>query len=273
MALLRLLTAVALCGGPSTAGGLPGLLAGVLGWLCATTFAYLYNGVADADEDGLNESGRPIARGALSSRTALRAAAGFVAVAIAAATVVDVRMVAAVVAVLVLGYIYSAPGLAFKRTSAGAMAVLLLSGSLTYYGGSVIAGSDRQDGPALLILALAMSLWMALVGALVKDFSDVPGDAATGRRTWAIVLGETRTAALAAANALLLGTAFVFAAVRWAPSLLPAALACLLGAGCVAVSLALLPPDGSRERRRVPYRLFMVTQYLVHGTALTTALA
>ncbi|WP_371616949.1 UbiA family prenyltransferase [Streptomyces sp. NBC_00454] len=271
MFLIRLLALAALAGVTTSGTGLLRFAAGAISWVAATTFTYLYNGVADADKDWLNHSTRPIARGALGTERAMQAALGCAALALVAAGCVDPRLVGATVGLLALGYAYSAPRLALKSTSSGAMTVVLLSGMLTYYAGSVIADGDL-DAAALPVFALAMSLWPALVGALVKDFSDVSGDAAAGRRTWAIVLGEGRTSVLAAVHALLIGAGFAVAAARWAPALLPAALVTLLGACAVAISLALLPADGSRDRRRLPYRVFMVTQYLAHLTALASAM-
>ncbi|MBT2510099.1 UbiA family prenyltransferase [Streptomyces sp. ISL-98] len=240
---------------------------GALAWFCAIFYTYLYNGCTDSREDRLNGSLRPIAVGALPERTALFIARCSFAVALLAGALVGQGMLLLVSALLLLGHAYSAPGLALKNRTSAAMAVVLVSGILTYCAGPVALGATGRLTD-LIVLSVAMSLWMALVGAVAKDLSDIAGDAAVGRRTWAVTLGEKRTRALIAAGALAVGCGFAAATALWAPDLAPAAVVVLVGGAGVAVVTLGQRPGASRAVRRRPYRMFMVTQHLAHVSLL-----
>lgn len=272
---LRYATGVALALGPATVTGARPVLQAVLGalaWFCAILYTYLYNGCMDCPEDRVNGSTRPIASGRLSPRTALAVARGAAVAALVLSAAAGVGTLLLCALLLLLGYGYSAPRTGWKNSTPTAMGVVFCSGLLTYAAGPVALGI-RPTTPALLLTALAMSLWMTLVGAVVKDFSDIKGDAAAGRRTWAVTLGERRTGVLVAAGACLVGGGFTAGAARWAPHLLPTAGAVLVGALVLAAVVLTVRSTDSRARRRRPYRVFMGTQMCAHLSLIGQAAA
>ncbi|MEV0001582.1 UbiA family prenyltransferase [Micromonospora sp. NPDC050980] len=243
-------------------------LAGTV-WELAVVSAYLFDGVMDVVEDRLNSSVRPIAAGALSRRFAAVVSAGCGLAALVGALLLGSPYPVLVGVSLLLGYAYCAPPVRLKRSSLAAGATVIICGLLTFVAGASSYGK-LQINLDLTIFAVTMSLWMGLVGALAKDFSDTTGDAAAGCRTTALVKGDARARRLVAGNALAIGLAFPVAAALFAPALLWPAGTMLLGAGVVA-GLARSPASqGSRRRRRLPYRAFMATQYAVNGVLLIT---
>ena len=122
-----------------------------------------------------------------------------------------------------------------------------------------------------MLFALVMSMWMGLVGAVAKDFSDTEGDALAHRRNLTLRLGLHRVRWLVSLVALTIGAAFPVAAWRWVPDLLPAALLTLCGAAILGVVAMSSLSSGDRTRLRRPYRVFMATQYATHLTVIATA--
>lgn len=241
-------------------------------WFLAVTAVYLYNGTTDVQEDRVNGSGRPIARGVLSVRAARRSAAVLAVSALAGGALMSLPVCAAVAALLLLGYAYSAPGISLKSHTPGTGITVIASGALTYVTG-VLCG-EATVSPALIAFCAAMCLWMGLVGAVVKDFSDTAGDARHGRRNWTVRWGRTVTAHIASVCAVSIGAALtVCALVLDAPELLAPCGVLLVGA--VALSAASLTgrPADSRRRRRLPYRIFMGTQYAAHVAAVAQPIA
>lgn len=257
-------TTVAAVNGISHAGR-TGLCA--LAWLLATSAMYVFNGLMDLPEDRANGSKRPVAAGRLSPGAAragcVGAAAGSLLLALAAG---QPALLPLLLLNLGLGYAYSAPPFSGKNRGSAASLLVLGSGLLTYAGGWLC--SDRTHPLVTLVLAVSMSLWMALVGAVVKDLSDVVGDAAAGRRTPVLVFGDRMTRVLAAGNALALALALSVAVLCGAGRLLPGAVALSLGALLVTWRLFATRHSGDRTVRRGPYRAFMVTQYSVHLAVL-----
>ncbi len=256
--MLRFFAAAALSGGPADGR----LWWAAAAWSLATMAVYVVNGVMDVTEDRANGSSRPIARGALPApvATTLVAAASVLSLALAAA--VDARVLLPLVALhLACGYAYSGPPFHGKRRGSTTALLVLGLGVLTYAAGWSAGG--RHAGLPVLLLGVAMSLWMAGVGALAKDLSDVAGDALGGRRTPVIVWGEVRTRALTAVNAVLIGAGFLTASLLRATSLVPVAAVLLLGGAAVAVLVATTRHGATRAVRRLPYRAFMFTQYAV----------
>lgn len=100
-----------------------------------------------------------------------------------------------------------------------------------------------------MIAGIALSAWMGLVGALVKDLSDVRGDAIAGRKTWAVVFGAWRPARYAAVVALAVALAGTAASALLALILMPAMLVLLVGALLIA---ARARPDAALGRRVPP---------------------
>lgn len=244
----------------------PALFGGAAVWLLAATSVYLFNGVTDVDEDRANGSTRPIGRGALSPADARRTAQVMAALALTGGAFIGPAMLTATGCMLLLGFVYSAPGIALKTSTPGTMATVIGSGALTYTAGVVCSGSPVS--PSLIAFCTAMCLWMGLVGAVAKDFSDAAGDARHGRRNWTVLWGYARTAAIVSLSAVTVGTGLLVSALVLdsPPLLVPA---CVLLGGALALAAAALTgrSDDSRSRRRLPYRMFMVTQYAAHLAA------
>jgi 4-hydroxybenzoate polyprenyltransferase len=234
---------------------LPVLLLGALVWACAVLAVYLVNGVSDAVEDSINKPTRPIPAGALAASAAIRVAVAASVVASLGALVVGVRFLGLTAAFLLLGWVYSVPPVAVKRSALGSVAVVLVGGVVTYLAGFCAAGGGEL-GP-MLVPAVALSCWMAGVGALAKDLSDTSGDRAAGRRTLAVRWGPCRTRLVVNGNALLVGIGF-FVAVLWhLPVLVLPAGVVLVGALCLAARVG------------APYRVYMRTQHAAHVAAVT----
>ncbi|MFI5781893.1 UbiA family prenyltransferase [Nocardia sp. NPDC051570] len=241
-------------------------------WVLATLAAYVFNGVMDVTEDRANGSTRPISRGSLPVPVAAGGVVVAGALALAIGGVVDAGglLPLLILAHLACGYAYSGAPFYGKRRGSTAALLVLGMGALTYAAGWQVAG--QQGGLPVLLLGTAMSLWMAGVGALSKDLPDAEGDAAGGRRTPVIVWGDTRVRILITANALLIGLAYLAAAIVLAPVLVPSAITLVIGALAVGVLAATTRRATSRGDRRLPYRAFMVTQYAVHIAVLATLL-
>lgn len=244
----------------------PALFGGAGVWLLAVMSVYLFNGVMDVDEDRANGSTRPIGRGALSPTDARRTAQVTAAAALAGGAWIGPAMLTATGCMLLLGFVYSAPGIALKTSTPGTMATVIGSGALTYAAGIVCSGSPVS--PSLIAFCTAMCLWMGLVGAVSKDFSDADGDARHGRRNWTVLWGYARTAAVVSLSAVAVGAGLLLSAlVLSSPRLLVPGLVLLAGALALATAALTGRSDDSRSRRRLPYRMFMVTQYAAHLAA------
>lgn len=243
---------------------------GALVWELAILGIYLYNGVADVTEDRLNGTGRPIATGLLPVETARRVSLAVAAAAVLGAELFDRPMALPVLGMLLLGALYSLPRYGFRRTPAGAFLVVILGGLLTYEAGCV-AAERPVPSPDVLALAACMATWMALVGTVTKDLSDVRGDAAAGRRSIPVLLGEDRARRLAVVFALAVAGAFMLVG-RQRPVLLPGAIVAVAGALALALATVsrLGPAVTERAESRSEYRLFMITQQCVHAALLVT---
>jgi 4-hydroxybenzoate polyprenyltransferase len=224
------------------------LVPGTLAWVGAVFAVYLVNGVHDAVEDAVNHPGRPIAAGELGVREAGRVAVAGAVFAVACAWLAGPGLVVLTCVFLLVGHLYSVE---LKRTAVGTSAVVLVGGLATYLAGFLAAGG--RDLAVVLVPAVAMSLWMALVGAVAKDFTDVAGDRAARRRTVVIVLGEGRARAVVRVNALLVGAGYAVTAAVVVPVLVLSAAATLTGAVVLAVG------DGSVG---FGYRVYMRTQLI-----------
>jgi 4-hydroxybenzoate polyprenyltransferase len=244
---------------------------GAVTWALVTFAIYVFNGVTDTQEDRANGSGRPIARGDLAEHDAGMIAAIAATLALLLGLLQGGRMPLLVLAMLLLGYLYSGPPFRWKRHPGGLFVVATGGGLLTYAAGHEAAGALHHTA-GFTILACVMSLWMGLVGA-AKDLPDLEGDVEAGRRPGSLLWGERRARLLIAFAALGLGTVFLVASVILAPALMPEAMVLMLGACAVAFLVSGPLSYGNRERRRRPYRAFMMTQYGVHGTLFAQALA
>jgi 4-hydroxybenzoate polyprenyltransferase len=121
---------------------------------------------------------------------------------------------------------------------------------------------------ALGVFAAGAVLWVGLIGCPTKDLSDVAGDIAAGRRTIPARYGEAAARRGVAAVALGLALAFCAVAALVDPLLLWPGAGLLVGASAMAVVCLGGFAEGARARRRLPYRVFMTTQYLMQVAAL-----
>lgn len=246
------------------------LAGGAATWESAVFFVYLINGVMDVQEDRINRSGRPIARGALRRGTAANVAVAAAVLALGGAVALGMPVLLAVIALIAVGWQYSGPPLYLKRRPAGAPIACLMLGLATYMAGFLVQGGDIWSGRGLGLLAFAivMSGWMGLVGAPAKDLPDMRGDAAAGRRTLAVLWGEANVGRFVAMCALALAGALVWTALEVAAPLLWPSMILMGGAVAVAVAGMTRFSQGDRVCRRLPYRVFMATQYAVHIAAI-----
>lgn len=259
---LRYLTAAVLAQGADRAAVVR-VLAGAAIWVLAVLSTYIVNGTMDVAEDRINGSRRPIASGRLPMAAARRIAAAAEVIAVAGSLALGSAFACLVLAFLVVGYLYSAPPCCAKRHAAACALTGVLLALLTYCAAYAAAGAHRVSR-ASVIFCVIMSLWTGIVGSIVKDIPDVIGDMAAGRRTIAVMLGETGARTLACAAALAIGVSFTAVAMLAAPVLLAPSVAALAGALLVAIITAMPLSGGASDRGRRPYKAFMMTQYTVH---------
>lgn len=234
-------------------------------WVAAGTAVYVYNGCADLVEDRANGSRRPIASGRLQKREALLFCSFVTVFALTAAAVSGICLEAALY--LVLGYMYSGSPWPAKRHWAAASATLAASGAVTFWAAARVTGGGDA---AVIVAGTALAAWMGLVGALVKDLSDIEGDRVSGRKTYAIVFPPDGVARCAAVAAILIGLSGAVASTVLAPFLLPAMAALFTGGVIIAVRANDFERNGRNFASRKFYRIFMRTQKI--SIALTIAL-
>lgn len=237
------------------------VITAAVAWVSAAGFIYLLNGVCDLAEDRANRSRRPLATGALPVSHARRALPILAVVAVLAGIVNGAAFVVAVVVFLTLGWMYSAPPVALKRNAVWSTVVGVSGGALTYAAAYLaVPAAYRSHRPVeLLVFGTAMSLWIG-TGGIAKDLSDVRGDVIAGRRSWPVMVGDVRSRSILIVGALCVATAFLCAARWFAVELVVVDVPLMAGAGAIAGSAASFHPAG----RRVPYQVFMATQYLAH---------
>lgn len=235
-------------------------------WELAVLSIYLFNGVMDVQEDRINGSRRPIASGSLSAAVAAWVAAGAGIVALGGGIAMGEEIAWAVVMLLAFGYFYSGPPAYLKRRPLASAVTGMSLGLLSYFAGLTAYGeaSWLHPGPALPVFAIATALWMGLVGGTAKDLSDVAGDVAAGRSTIPAICGEVAARRLVAGVALGLAVTFCTVGTMLVPLLFWPGVGMLIGATAMAVVCLGGFSQGSRLHRRRPYRVFMVTQYLIH---------
>jgi 4-hydroxybenzoate polyprenyltransferase len=268
--LLRFASAAVSANFQLTPSGCLRLLGGLLAWECAVVAIYLFNGARDVVEDQINGSRRPIAQRRLPADRAVRVAIWAAATALAVALLAGGPLALFLLGLLVLGYLYSAPPFDLRKRLFGANAVATLGGLLTYSAGYLHQRGSTPVAP-LLVLAMSMSLWMGVVGAVTKDFGDAAGDRVAGRRTLLAVYGEQPMRWFVALAAPGLGIGFLLSARHWAVELSGPAMVTLVGGVLVGV-LAVSPiARGSRARLRLPYHAFMATQVVAHLLILLAA--
>lgn len=261
--LLRFLTAATIVAAYTGTLPLRSVLVGAGAWLCATWCIYLLNGLCDQVEDRGNHSTRPVATGALPGDAGRRITAGLALAALLLAVLATRWMVMYVLVMLLLGWSYSAGQRPQKATPIGFVVVVSAGGIVTYLAGSLAAGGGLSH--ELIVLMCAMSLWMALAGS-TKDLSDTDGDRAAGRRTLPVILGDHLARRVMAVMAVGVGILMFAWAQAFAAILVPSAALLIIGASAVAVTLVVSTGTTDRNLQRQPYRLFMLTQWSVHGS-------
>ncbi len=226
---------------------------GVLSWELVIVWTYLFNGVMDLQEDRVNGSRRPIASGMLTRSTAIRCAQGAAALSLACAGLLGLPITCTVLAMLLIGWQYSASPGRLKGRPTGTAATGAALGFLAYLAGFLgQAGSAwRHPTAKALIFVLVMSAWMALVGA-------------AGRKTLVLLWGENATRRALAAAAVTIAITFAVAAAVSMPLLRWPAVTLATGSSIIAVAALSRISAGDRSRRRRPYRIFMLTQCLVN---------
>lgn len=246
-------------------------LEGATSWWLAVVAVYAFNGITDYAEDSANGSTRPVARGALGRTTAGIACALASGGSMALAFLVP-AMLPWVGAYLLLGWLYSAPPVPAKNRTASAGAVVFGLGWCSYAAGA--AASGRPMHAAELVFVAAASAWMAIVGTVVKDLSDVEGDAAGGRRTLAVRFGRRTAGLVGACGALGVGVGACIAAILSAPSSLAGTIPFALGSCLLCASIAVTASVKASDRwgQRTAYRVFMRTQYTANVFVLAEAL-
>ncbi|MDA0637907.1 UbiA family prenyltransferase [Nonomuraea sp. MCN248] len=271
---LRYLTGVALALPITSIADPVMVFQGGVAWVASIFAIYLFNGVTDTVEDRINGSGRPIARGDLHPRTAAAVAAAAAALALLATLGLPLAMTWIIAVNLGLGYLYSGPPSPLKASPGGTVIVLMLSGLLSYLAGFTVAtaGAGLVAPTELVVFTTAAICWMVLVGVPAKDLSDIPGDAAAGRRTLGVRIGESAARRVMMTAALGLLAAFCVAVAVLDARLVGVLVAMAAGAAAVVVAGTRPARQGQgragRRARRRSYEAFMATQQAVHITAV-----
>lgn len=235
------------------------------GWTLLVVAIYVFNGVTDLAADQANGSLRPVATGELSTRSALAWSAALAVAGVGLCGVAGIGELCIAIAMIVLGWAYSA-GPSLKSSPTGFALVIGLGAALTYLAGRVAAGGLTATS---LATYGSVAGWVGLCCA-AKDFSDVEGDRAAGRRTWPVLLGARRAALLVAVLAIAGATAIALAAhADHLPSMTAVPLA--LGSITLGVSALASAQASDRRTRRRPYRAFMATQYATNLALLLAA--
>lgn len=269
MVLLRLTAGAALTA-PVSQWTLPGLLVVGFAWLATSHAVYLLNGMTDVTEDRANGSRRPIAAGALPARHARWTFVTLVSAAFVVAIPGGTAMVLFVALGLTLGWMYSVPRKDSRYRAAWSAGLVIVFGVLTYSAGRLTVPTAARGGlTELLVFAGGLSAWL-VVGAMAKDLSDVTGDRLAGRRSWPLLLGDRTYRKTLAGLSLTVGFAFFVACVLAEPSLAVISAIVIGGALIITVTVTSSRYSG---RPRLPYRVFMVTQYAAHATVLVRTTA
>lgn len=246
------------------------LVGGVLGqgaWLAATCFVYLLNGISDVEGDQKNRSARPLASGRLSMRAAWTWVMVLGCVSMIVASFLSWVFLLCTVLLVILGWIYSIGRFPLKKWSWSSSATVGLAGFLTYVGGSL--AYRHSLSPTLVAFAVIMSLWMVAAGNS-KDFGDERGDSIAGRRSLPVVLGQKRAAivvSIACSAVSILGGLLALSSDSLRPLLL------LLPAALLMVLAWSRTTQADRKTERLPYRVFMLSQYVINGSMVLMALS
>lgn len=230
----------------------------LLGWLCLSIAIYVFNGVTDVSADVLNQSGRPIAAGRLPTQSALTSCAVLSVLGTAVLARQGLIPVLLGFLFLLVGWAYSA-GPSWKEDPIGFGVVIGAGAAVTYGAGWATRGSASTGQ---LAIGLTVAAWVGLCCAC-KDFSDIEGDAAAGRRTWPVLLGRQRARTLIGSLAIAASVAGLAMAAFLGTGVMTASLL-LAGSLVVTMTLGRSAKAASRGQRRLSYRVFLATQYLAN---------
>ena len=233
----------------------PEAAVGLVSWLSITLSIYLLNGLSDIEGDRLNGSGRPLASGHLSPKTARTVAAVAATLGMMVACSLGIFFTLLAAGMLVLGLSYSL-GPAWKEQPVYAGATIGAGAGLTYAAGWISNGNLTT---ADIFVAAALAAWTA-TSSSTKDFSDVAGDRLAGRRTLPITLGPPRAAACvivatATTTIVLVATTTVAGTALLAGSIVA------VGSIRIPLGFRAVTNWGDRRSTRRPYRAYMSTQY------------
>lgn len=233
----------------------PNVALGLAAWLLITSAIYLCNGLSDVDGDRVNGSERPLASGGLSVVDALRAAMACSVVGLGCAALTGPTFACLASAMLTIGVCYSF-GPSWKSGPISAGLTIGAGAWLTYLAGAACVGSLTWSTAAF---ATALSLWTAASSA-TKDFSDVEGDRASGRRTLPVALGSQR-ASLWVTGATVLAACGLIGLALVSGVQLMASLVVAIGSLRIPIAFRAAAAKRPRDAARRPYRAYMSTQY------------
>jgi len=166
-----------------------------------------FNDVVDAREDAVNDPGRPVVSGRLSSSMALGIAALLALAGVGLSFAVNPVLGLIALASLGLGLFYC---LWAKRNLVSYFTLGLTHHALPFLAGAALAG-----GPSLASLLVAGYLYATITPIIaIKDLKDAAGDLAAGLRTLPAVAGQETASRLVAVGVLFAPLTF------WIPGLL-----------------------------------------------------
>jgi 4-hydroxybenzoate polyprenyltransferase len=244
------------------------VIVGVVVWLLTVLSVYVFNGVMDRTEDAANGKRRPIATGELRVRTAMQVVV--VSGVLGLVGSVLVGLLAPVIVFLVIGYVYSGPPWPAKRTGLTTTLVIGGMGLATFWAGATTGGGINRS---VVVFGVVMAAWIGLVGAVLKDLADAPGDAVAGRRTFAVAHGIAPVRRYVAVAALTIGLGGLAASVLWARWVIPAMIILAGGAVWVAWRCRGSYPDGQEKLAGLrPYFASFWVQYATAVAAIGAGL-
>ncbi|GAB4588371.1 UbiA family prenyltransferase [Nocardia sp. IFM 10818] len=255
---LRFLGGGILCGAPHLDAR---FLIGCLAWFFAIMCAYLLNGCSDLVADRINGSTRPLATGRLRRSSALRIAAALALMSVGLSALVSINLLLHAIGALVLGCVYSFGRNALKRGPFGVTVTVVVIGLLTFDAGRIAC----EGGLTVEFVAFAggLTLWM-VVGGLVKDLDELPGDLAAGRRPFFACVGYLKGCVTVGFIAAVPTGGMTYLSVTTDLPVDAAAAALIVGS----IGLWHRLWRGSwlytARGRRGPYRMFMHTQYVAY---------
>ncbi len=157
------------------------------------------NDIADYKSDVINSPDRPLVTGILTRRQIGLLASGLLLLGLLFAIILDWLLFAVIATlglVLWLSYNY---GMKLKNNPAGSTIYLSISTSIVpFVGGFIVL---RNLNLAALALALFLAIFTSAI--IIDALKDIHGDAQTGKRTIAVVLGKLRAKKVVAALLLL----------------------------------------------------------------------